>query len=208
MHPTKSTTAKLAAVAVVLAGAYLWWAPGRSLAADNSLLGGRITTSGKQGVSGIPIRAHRDDTNITVSVYTNSRGEYSFPAWSDLSSGSYSVAIVLPDFEPVNREGVTLTAGKTVRLDLTLQPRQPSIADATGAEIAMGEPGTDDQRFLLTQCDNCHTLQWALRKPHTKEEWVKIVRSLGLETRTTQRYVRADRTGQTAVTRVQNGAQP
>ena len=170
-----------AALAVILAGAFLWWSPGRSLAADNSLLGGRVGTSDKQAVSGIPIRAHRDDTNITVSVYTNSRGEYSFPAWSDLSPGSYSVAIVLPDFEPVNRQGVTLTPGNTVRLDLTLQSRQPSIADATAAEIAMAEPGTDDQRFLLTQCDNCHSLQWALRKPHTKEEWVKIVRRMAGE---------------------------
>ena len=170
-----------AALAVILASAFLWWPPARTLAADNSLLGGRVSTSDKQAVSGIPIRAHRDDTNITVSAYTNSRGEYSFPVWSDLSPGSYSVGIVLPDFEAVSREGVTLTAGKTVRLDLTLQPRQPSIADATGAEIAMGEPGTDDQRFLLTQCDNCHTLQWALRKPHTKDEWVKIVRRMAGE---------------------------
>jgi streptogramin lyase len=170
-----------AALAMILAGAFLWWSPARSLAADNSLLGGRITTSDKQAVSGIPIRAHRDGTNITVSVYTNGRGEYSFPAWSDLSPGSHSVAIALPDFEPVNQEGLTLTRGKTVRLDLTLQPRQPSLADATAAEIAMAEPGTDDQKFLLTQCDNCHTLQWALRKPHTKEEWVKIVRRMAGE---------------------------
>src|SRR6266849_131769 len=181
MNASKSLYRLAAALAPILAGAFLWWTPARSLAADNSLLGGRITTSDKQAASGIPIRAHRDDTNITVSVYTNSRGEYSFPAWSDLSPGSYSVAIVLPDFEPVNREGVMLTAEKTVRLDLTLQRRQPSLVDATAAEIAMAEPGTDDQRFLLTQCDNCHTLQWALRKPHTKDEWVKIVRRMAGE---------------------------
>ncbi len=190
MNATKSITsarpylyrgAVAAALALFLAGAYLYWSPARSLAADKSLLGGRVTISDKQAVSGIPIRAHRDGTNVTVSVYTNSRGEYSFPAWSDLSPGSYSVAIVLPDFEPVNREGVMLTAEKTVRLDLTLQRRQPSLVDATAAEIAMAEPGTDDQRFLLTQCDNCHTLQWALRKPHTKDEWVKIVRRMAGE---------------------------
>jgi hypothetical protein len=87
-----------AALAVILAGAVLWWSPVRSLAADNSLLGGRVSSSDQQAVSGIPIRAHRDDTNITVSVYTNGRGEYSFPAWSDLSPGSYSVAVALPDF--------------------------------------------------------------------------------------------------------------
>jgi hypothetical protein len=148
MNPTKSIIsarpyvyrcALVTALAVTLAGVLLWWSPARSLAADESLLRGRVGTSDKQTVSGIPICAHRDDTNITVSVYTNSRGEYSFPAWSDLAPGLYSVAIALPDFEPANRQGVRLTAGKTVRLDLTLQSRQPAIADATAAEIAMAE---------------------------------------------------------------------
>src|SRR5713101_8342602 len=106
MNATKSLYRLAAALAVILAGALLYWLPARSLAADNSLLGGRITTTEKKAVSGIPIRAHRDDTNITVSVYTNSRGEYSFPAWSYLSPGSYSVAIALRDFEPVNQEGL------------------------------------------------------------------------------------------------------
>lgn len=33
--------------------------------------------------AGIPIRAHREQSNVTVSVYT-------YPGWSDLSPGSYS----------------------------------------------------------------------------------------------------------------------
>jgi hypothetical protein len=118
---------------------------------------------------------------VTVNVYTNSRGEYSFPAWSDLSPGSYSIAVELPDFEPVKREAVTLSAGRTARLDFTLQSRQPSIADATASEIVAALPGRDDQKHLLIQCDNCHSLQFALRTPRTKEGWTQIIHRMAGE---------------------------
>jgi hypothetical protein len=66
--------ALVTALAVTLAGVLLWWSAARSLAADESLLRGRVGTSNKQTVSGSPIRAHRDDTDITVSVYTLTAG--------------------------------------------------------------------------------------------------------------------------------------
>ena len=93
-----------------------------------------------------------------------------------MTPGSYSVAIELPDLEHVKREPVMLSAHKTTQLDFSLRPRQPFLSDALTAEIAMGEPGTDDQRFLLTQCSECHSLQWALANPRTKEDWLRIVR--------------------------------
>ena len=133
-------------------------------------------------VHGVPVRARRDNSNITVSVYTNSQGEYSFPGWSDLSPGAYSVVVEVPDFRPAQHD-VKLIAGKTTHVDLGLQPRQPSFSDATAAEIVAALPGTDDERFLLAQCNNCHSLQWALRSPHTKAEWVAIVRRMAGEKR-------------------------
>jgi len=166
-----------------LAAAYAYFGATQSYAQGQSLLEGKVTSARGAAVAAIPIRAHRDNSNITVSVYTNSRGEYSFPGWSDLTPGSYSVAIQLPDFERVTRDGVALAAGKTTRLDLTLQPRQPTLADATATDIVMALPGTDEQKHLLIQCDNCHSLQWALRNPHTKEEWVQIVRRMAGERR-------------------------
>jgi len=75
----------------------------------------------------------------------------------------------------VTRDGVTLAAGRTTRLDLSLQPRQPRLEDATASDIVMALPGTDEQKHLLIQCDNCHSLQWALKNPKTKEEWRQTV---------------------------------
>src|SRR5215831_10406688 len=125
--------AAITIVSATLAGFYshlLWTKP---LAAENSLLAGRVVSSGGQPLAGVPVRAHRDNSTISVSVYTNGLGDYSFPAWSDVSAGSYSIGIDLPDFTPVKRESFALSAAKTARLDFTLHARQPSIEDATAS---------------------------------------------------------------------------
>src|SRR5262245_47320073 len=149
--------------------------------AVNSLLAGRVVSSSGQPLAGVPVRAHRENSNISVTVYTNGLGDYSFPAWSNLSAGSYSIGIDLPDFTPVKQEAFTLSAGKTARLDFTLHARQPSIEEATASEIVAALPGTNDQKHLLMQCDNCHSLQFALRTPRTKEGWVEIIRRMAGE---------------------------
>ena len=152
----------------------------RPLAAESSLLGGTVVSSSGERLAGIPIRAHRENSNITVNVYTNRRGDYSFPGWSDLSPGSYSIAVDLPDFEPAQQRA-GLATGKTTRLDFTLRSRRPSVTDATASEIVAALPGTDDQKHLLIQCDNCHSLQFALRTGRSKEEWTQIIRRMAGE---------------------------
>jgi streptogramin lyase len=167
-------------LAVALAAVCSDWPSGRPLAAEGSLLGGKVVSAGGQPVAGVPVRARRENSNITVNVYTDGRGDYSFPRWSDVSAGPYSVAIELPDFEPVT-QAVTLSSGKTARLDFTLRPRQPSVADATASEIVAALAGTDDQKHLLIQCDNCHSLQFALRTGRSKEGWTEIIRRMAGE---------------------------
>jgi len=170
--------AAAAVLAVALAAGYSYLGTAQTHAQSTSLLEGKVVSSGGAAVAAIPVRAHRANSNMTVSVYTNSRGEYSFPEWSDVAPGDYSVEIQLPDFEPLMRDSVALASGKTKRVDLTLTPRQPALADATASDIVAALPGTDEQKLLFIQCDNCHSLQWALRKPHTRDEWVAIVRKM------------------------------
>ena len=166
---------------VTVAGMYSHFSPSNSLAAEDSLLKGRVVSSSGQPLAGVPVRAHRQNTNIAVTVYTNSSGDYSFPGWSDLSAGAHSISIDLPDFEPARRETMMLSAGKTARADFNLQPRQPSITDATASEIVAALSGTNEQKHLLVQCDNCHSLQFALRTSRTKEGWVQIIRRMAGE---------------------------
>src|ERR1700691_1528130 len=165
-----------ALTAVAMAAAYAFVSPGATLAAEGaSLLAGRVVSSTGEALAGIPIKAHRDNSAVTVAVYTDAKGEYAFPAWSDLTPGSYSVGVELPDFEHTARP-VAVSEGKVAKIDFTLKSKPLAYEDATASEIIAGLPGTDHQKTLFSQCSNCHTLQWALQAGRTKEEWVEVVK--------------------------------
>ena len=68
--------------------------------------------------------------------------------------------------------------GKAAKIDFTLKSKPLAYEDATASEIIAGLPGTDQQKVLFSQCSNCHTLQWALQAPRTKEGWVEIVKKM------------------------------
>src|SRR5947209_6024340 len=167
-----------AITAIALAAAYALVPPSATLAADDaSPLAGKVVSSTGEALAGIPIKAHRDNSSITVAVYTDTKGEYSFPSWSDLTPGSYSVGVELPDFEHV-AQPVAVAAGKAAKADFTLKAKPLAYEDATASEIIAGLPGTDQQKVLFSQCSNCHTLQWALQIPRSKEQWVKVIRMM------------------------------
>ncbi|MGH9784476.1 MAG: carboxypeptidase regulatory-like domain-containing protein [Terriglobia bacterium] len=159
---------------IALGAAYASWRPAETSAQGATLLEGRVTSSGA-AVAGIPVRARKSGGSFAVSVYTSANGQYSFPDWSDVSAGTYTVSIAQPDFVHAAKEGVALTAGKTTKLDFLLQPKTPTVAEATESEIIAALTGTDEQKHLFIQCDNCHTLQWALRNPKTKEQWLQTI---------------------------------
>jgi streptogramin lyase len=158
--------------------AYAFMSPGAPLAADGpSPLAGKVVASTGEALAGIPIKAHRDNSAVTVAVYTDAKGEYSFPSWSDLTPGSYSVGVELPDFEHT-AQPVAVSEGKAAHLDFTLKAKPLAYEDATASEIIAGLPGTDQQKVLFSQCSNCHTLQWALQAGRTKEGWVEIIKKM------------------------------
>src|SRR5439155_26805422 len=110
----------MASTAVALAAALL---PPAALAADGvSLLAGKVVSATGEALVGIPIKARRDNSPMTVAVYTDAKGEYAFPAWSELKAGAYSVAVDLPDFERVTRP-VALADGKATTIDFTLKAK-------------------------------------------------------------------------------------
>ena len=152
--------------------------PGTTLAQERApLLAGKVVSTTGEALAGIPIKAYRQGSPITVAVYTDATGEYSFPIWSDLTPGSYSVGVELPDFEHTSRQ-VAVSQNQTSRADFTLKSKPFAYEDATASEIVNALPGTDQQKVLFAQCGNCHSLQWTLRVSHTKEEWAAIIKRM------------------------------
>jgi virginiamycin B lyase len=145
-------------------------------AADGTLLFGRITGANGEPLAGVPIRAKRDGGTIAVVVYSDSEGNYSFPEWSDLTAGTHTVSITLPEFEQARVEGTALAEGAPTELDFALTARTPTVEDASASEIIAALPGTDHGKVLFSQCSNCHSLQRALRFEYSQEEWAEIIK--------------------------------
>src|SRR3954470_12013919 len=132
-----------ALTAVAMAAAYTLVLPSTPLAQENApLLTGKVVSTTGEPLAGIPIKAHRDNSPVTVAVYTDAKGEYSFPAWSDVTPGSYSVAVELPDFERTAKPAA-VAQGKSTKIDFTLKSKPLAYEDATASEIVAGLPGTD-----------------------------------------------------------------
>ncbi len=182
MHVATLKTRHLAGVALsaaVLAASYGVLAPSASQSAEPvSPLAGRVTSPDGQPLAGIPVKAQMKNSTMTVAVYSDKTGAYSFPSWSDVRPGSYTVKVDLPDFAHVNKDSVAIAAGKTAKIDFTLKAKPLAYDDATASEIIAALPGTDKQKVLFSQCSNCHTLQWALQVPRTHDGWVKVVKMM------------------------------
>lgn len=174
---TKVRAAAVRTSIVLAAGVFAM--PAATSAAENAvpLLAGKVVSSTGEPLVGMPIKARRDSSAITVAVYSDVNGDYAFPTWSALSPGSYSVSIELPDFNHVTK-AVVLSADKTAKTDFALTSKPVAYEDATASEIIAGLPGTDRQKVLFSQCSNCHTLQWALQAGRTKEDWIRVVKKM------------------------------
>ncbi len=138
-------------------------------------LGGRVQSPEEESLAGIPVRAHLAGSNRAVTVYTNKQGQF---AYRDLLPGSYSVSIETAGFEPLQKEGLTLTPEEPVRLDLDLQPRSPSLDELTTAEILLALPGTREQKIKTARCSNCHPLQFALQQRRDRQGWLQIIEKM------------------------------
>ena len=164
--------------ALAMAAACAVAPPDCALSAEGApLLAGKVVASTGEALAGIPVKAHRDNSGVTVSVYSDPKGEYAFPAWSDLKPGFYSVAVELPDFERT-AQPVAVSEGKTAAVDFTLKAKPLAYEDATASEIIAALPGSDQQKVLFSQCSNCHSLQWALQAGRTKEDWIRVIKKM------------------------------
>src|SRR5438067_248638 len=85
MRLTRSTRRTLyryalaALLMIALASMYSHFSPSNFRAAEDSLLSGKVVASDGHPLAGVPVRAHRQNSNIAVTVYTNNSGGYFFP---------------------------------------------------------------------------------------------------------------------------------
>ena len=136
-------------------------------------LTGQVSSTAEGAMQGVVVSAKRDGSTITVSVVSDDKGRFSFPA-AKLEPGRYSLAIRAVGYELEGPKSADVAAGTTASADIKLRPTRNLPKQLTNAEWLASFPGTDAQKKSLLNCISCHDLDRIVTSTHDADAFVQV----------------------------------
>jgi virginiamycin B lyase len=149
-----------------------------ALAQSAVALAGKVSSSAEPIMEGVVVSAKKDGSTITVSVVTDDKGQYGFPA-ARLEPGHYTIRVRAAGYDLDGPSGADVAAGQTATADLKLKPTRNLSAQLTDAEWLMSMPGTEEQKTFLLTCNSCHTIERIVKSTHDADEFVQVFERMG-----------------------------
>ena len=148
-----------------------------ALAQSAPALAGQVTSAEEGPMEGVLVSARKQSSTITVTVVTDAKGQYSFPA-DRLDAGRYAIAIRAVGY---NLDGPTAVdiAGVGAKADIKLVKTKNLANQLSNAEWLISAPGPDNLKANMTNCVSCHTLQRVFASAHDAEEFKQIFGRMG-----------------------------
>ena len=137
-------------------------------------LSGQVTSQEEGPMEGVVVSAKKDGSTITVSVISDNKGRYSFPA-NRLDPGHYTLKIRAVGYVLDAPASVDLAAQRPATADLALRKTKNIVPQLTNAEWLLSVPGTDEQKASLLNCVSCHTLERIMRSTHDADEFTQVI---------------------------------
>ncbi len=165
----KSTLAAATALALILSAA-----PGLAQTAAPALTG-KVSAPGEAAMEGVVVSAKKGI--VTVSVVSNDKGEFSFPA-GRLDAGEYTLSIRAVGYNLEGPKKAVVAAGAPAALDVKLAKTKNLASQLTNLEWMLSVPGTDEQKKGLTNCTNCHSVERILSSSYNAEEMLEVIKRM------------------------------
>jgi len=157
--------------ALVFTSALAVWSSAR--AGAPAALAGTVSSAEEGMMEGVLVSAKRTGSTIMVTVVSDNRGHYAFPA-GRLEPGHYALSIRAIGYDLAGPQSADLEAGKPGTADLKLVKTKNIAAQLSNAEWIASAPGSDRQRALLTNCVGCHTVERVFRSTHDPAEFMSL----------------------------------
>jgi streptogramin lyase len=166
----------LATTAVLTVGFALSQPP--ALHAQASVaLAGQVSSQEEGAMEGVLVTARKDGSSFTVTVVTDDKGHYGFPA-ARLAPGHYSLTTRAAGYEPAGALAADVSADKAASADIKLQKindKKKLASELSNGEWMASVPGSDQQKMTLTNCVSCHMLERIVRSTHDADEFANLV---------------------------------
>jgi virginiamycin B lyase len=140
-------------------------------------LSGLVTSAEEGPMEGVLVSARKDGSNLTVTVVSNQKGEYNFPA-GRLDPGHYAISIRAADYDLDGPKGIDVAAAGS-KADLKLVKTKDLVRQLSNAEWLMSAPGPDNLKANMTNCVSCHTLARVFSSTHDAAEFKAVFDRMG-----------------------------
>src|SRR5579864_2557571 len=169
--------ALLASAAVTARGLFQFGVAAPALAQSAAALAGKVSSAAEPVMEGVVVSAKKAGSTITISVVSDDKGHYSFPA-ARLEPGHYTLSARAVGYDLDGPNAADVTAGQAATADIKLKPTQHLANQLTNAEWMMSVPGTDEQKAFLLNCNSCHTIERIVRSTHDAEEFKQLFKRM------------------------------
>ncbi|HLH89963.1 MAG TPA: carboxypeptidase regulatory-like domain-containing protein [Xanthobacteraceae bacterium] len=159
-------------IAAVFAACMLHF-PGGAIAQSTDALAGQVSSDREGAMEGVVVSAKKAGSIVTVSVVSDDKGHYRFPA-DRLEPGAYTLTIRAIGYDLDGKATAQVEAAKTAMVDLKLKPTRNLPAQLSNAEWLASFPGADRQKKALLNCIGCHDLDRIARSTHDADEFVQV----------------------------------
>src|SRR6202521_2524624 len=137
-------------------------------------LSGQVSSAKEGPMEGVVVSAKKTGSTITISVVSDDKGHFSFPA-SKIGPGEYALRIRAIGYDLDGAATVAVPQGKPAAVDLKLRPVDDITSQMTPAEWIASVPGTEDQKKFLYNCATCHNLDRIVKSRHDAHEFSSVV---------------------------------
>src|SRR5262247_3057275 len=127
-------------------------------------LAGTVSSAEEGAMEGVLVGAKKEGSTVTVTVVSDAKGRYSFPA-SKLAPGRYALVVRAVGFDLAG-PGTAEVSAKTATLDIKLKKTADLAAQLSNGEWMASVPGTDQQKGVLLNCVGCHSLERVMRSQY------------------------------------------
>ena len=134
---------------------------------------GKVTSDRDGAMEGVLVSAKKPGGTITVTVVSDAKGDYAFPA-DRLEGGRYELTIRAAGYALEGLGLIELAPGKATRADLRLKTTAVTTDQLTNSEWMASVPGPQDLKRALLNCADCHSLRRIFESKHTAADFLKV----------------------------------
>ena len=163
---------------ITTAAAALFALPQFAQAQAPVALAGQVSSAKEGAMEGVVVSAKKVGGTITVSVVSDEKGRYTFPA-ERLELGHYTLGARAAGYDLDGPNAADVAAGQPATADIKLKPTHNLPDQLTNAEWMLSMPGSDEQKSILLNCNSCHTIERIVRSVHTPDEFLQIFQRMG-----------------------------